>query len=1261
MARPERDVQASVLELLRGMRGLDPLKDLFWSQLNYEHVNTPLPRRGWPQRATEALAEDPVLFAAGGAGEAFQVIYARLNANCLYLTHERPVVGQLLRQHPYSLFVFSTANQDYWHFINVKQADDPAKRRIFRRITVGQHEKLRTASERIAMLDLESVRKDMFGLAPLDIQKRHDQAFDVEAVTEQFFQDYKGVFDELQRDLGRQAKDKPWAHDYALQFLNRCMFLYFVQRKGWLAGDGDFLANFWQAYKDRKQPEGSRDSFFDKWLSVLFFEAFNDRYRGGHRQFPQPIDQALSMAPYLNGGLFKSNELDDRDKHDFAVTDARFGQVFTFLEQYNFTIAEDSPLDQEVAVDPEMIGKVYESLVNVSEEADERGDAGIFYTPRTEIDLMCRLALVDNLANHLGEQHKNLLYELVFALEPDEKEAADAAVAKAGLWPAVNDRLRAVKVVDPACGSASFLVGMLRILDDLQVRAAEQLRQRESAYDRKKRIIGQNLYGVDVMDWACHVAELRLWLALIIDVQMTREELHVRRDPLLPHFSFNIRCGDSLVQEVGGVNLGHRRGNMEIPRPVKDRLRRLQNAKLAFYNNQPDERLRTETAIRNEELAIFRDLLGERASVLAEEAKGLMRVQVAAPHRQMTLDGGQESSARQLTLDREAREAQIARLMEEAQTLKDQRDALRHAGDLPVVWDIAFAEVMDSEADGFDIVVGNPPYVRQESIAAPFVNGRQITEDKREYKDKLARSVYQAWHWFFGYSCTAVGETVRHKLDAKSDLYIYFYFLGLSLLNDKGSFCFITSNSWLDVGYGSDLQEFLLKHAHVKLVLDNQVERSFASADVNTAIVLFDHPDDRSEAGLSRTARFVMFKAPFEQIVSPVVFEEIASSDSRRSTPEFRVCPIAQSQLLQDGCSLKGACEPSELATKKARQLGSLIKVTQYTGDKWGGKYLRLPDIYWTVMEKGKGRFVRIGELCDIQRGFSSGANDFFYLDETTAKDWCIEKRFLKPAILRPAEIITPEIALSHISQQIFVADESRESLRGTNAEKYIRWGEKQGFHKSATCLARGRAGGEWYRLRPRPPAALVLPIINKMRLVLGINAVQAQVADNCVEMRPRDDANIELIAALMLGSFNFLIRHAEGRSYGRMLKIQTFEAARLSLLDPSRLSRDSAKRLVHAFRGIRSHQFAWLVKDVETPQRQAFDREWLALHGIEKEREQTLAMNGIYGAVRKICEDMNAQEETWIKSKAAARAGGNPQDFMKGKRGNGRHDEEDG
>ena len=217
-----------------------------------------------------------------------------------------------------------------------------------------------------------------------------------------------------------RTNDQQWAHDYALQFLNRCMFLYFIQRKGWLGDDTDFLKTFWESYQTTDQPVGS---FVDRWLNVLFFEAFNNRFHGGHRHFPDTIRKALASAPYLNGGLFTENDLDSQ--HDFQISDSRFKSIFNFLESYNFTIAEDSPLDQEVAVDPEMIGKVYESLVNVSEETDEQGDAGIFYTPRTEIDLMCRLALVDNLANHLGEEHKSALYKAVFAFEPDERTRAD--------------------------------------------------------------------------------------------------------------------------------------------------------------------------------------------------------------------------------------------------------------------------------------------------------------------------------------------------------------------------------------------------------------------------------------------------------------------------------------------------------------------------------------------------------------------------------------------------------------------------------------------------------------------------------------------------------------------------------------------------------------------------------------------------------------------------------------------------------------------
>jgi len=1237
--------QQSVIEILRDFRGLEPLKQLFWSELNYQRINRSLSRHRWATTAAQALAEDPVLFASGGRDDAFHVIYAHLASDKLLLTHERPVVARLLRDHPYALFVFSNVSQDYWHFLNVKYDGKAEKRRLFRRITIGPEEHLRTASERLTMLDLASLSADPADLSPLAVQQRHDEAFDVEAVTKLFFEEYKAIFGILQDDLVRQTNDRTWAHDYALQFLNRCMFLYFVQRKRWLGNDTAFLRSFWGSYQGSEQ---AKNTFFDRWLKVLFFAAFNQRSHGGYQHFPQRINEALAFAPHLNGGLFRENDLDRA--YRFAITDSRFVQVFTFLERYNFTITEDSPLDQEVAVDPEMIGKVYESLVNVSTEADERGDAGIFYTPRTEIDLMCRLALVDYLCNHLGQQRKDLLYESILALEPDEKASADAALAKAKLWPDLDARLREITIIDPACGSGSFLVGMLYILDDLQTRAAKQLGVGEAAYDRKKRLIGQHLYGVDTLEWACHVAELRLWLALIIDAEFTREELHLRREPLLPHFTFKLRCGDSLVQEIGGLNLGHMRGTHHIPQTLRTRISKLKAEKLKFYNNDPTCRFHSANEAMHEELRLFHDILDARHHTLQEEIKTLQRKIAGPTERQMRLDGTIEERTHQLELEAIEWQKQVEELSRDLGRVDSARAALKSAKDVPFVWDIAFVEIFEGDKQGFDIVIGNPPYVRQENITDPHIGARQASpEEKRAYKAKLARSVYQVFPRFFGYRPKA--DSAVRKIDAKSDLYIYFYFHGLSLLNPKGSFCFITSNSWLDVGYGKDLQEFLLKHCHIKMLLDSQARRVFTSADVNTVIILLSAPNERHEWGLDHTARFVLFKVPFEHVLSPVIFEEIERVRSRKITPEYQVYPVVQKALLDDGCQLPEEDDTAPSVPKGTITTGPLIKAARYTGSKWGGKYLRAPDIYWTLLERCRDKLVPLGSIADVRFGIKTGANKFFYLDEAQIQEWSIEQEFLQPVILRPAEIVTPEVRREHLNVFLLIADRSRTELQGTQVEQYIRWGESQGFHRTATCAARGRSNSEWYRLQARTPAPLVLPIVNKMRLVLGINEARAQVSDNCVEIRPAITVDIDLAAALMLGSFHFLLRHIEGRSYGRMLKVQTYEAARLALHDPRTLPASEATRLLHAFEMIRSREFQWLVEEMETPEREAFDRVWLSLHGFQSEGEQTKALAAIHEAVRGISNEMDVQEQDWVQDRSAARVGGNPQDLMKGKR----------
>nr|MBC8234781.1 Eco57I restriction-modification methylase domain-containing protein [bacterium] len=354
---------------------------------------------------------------------------------------------------------------------------------------------------------------------------------------------------------------------------------------------------------------------------------------------------------------------------------------------------------------------------------------------------------------------------------------------------------------------------------------------------------------------------------------------------------------------------------------------------------------------------------------------------------------------------------------------------------------------------------GNPPYVRQELIAPPDQQENAYTttqwrKTKKEYKDKLRRSVAAAYPNFFDYK---LGRKTFRKIDAKSDLYVYFYLHGLSLLSPKGSFCFITSNSWLDVGYGKDLQEFLLKHSHVKIILDNQAKRSFA-ADVNTIIALLSPPDlsacnaqagDKQQGGFDETARFVMFKVPFEDILSPVIFQEIEEATERMSRREFRVCTLRQRELYEEG--LPTSDEEGRKRTTTAR----------YEGNKWGGKYLRAPDIFFRILEKGKGKLVRLDDIAEVRRGFTTGANEFFYLDEEKIAEWGIEEEFLKPVIKSPRECKSIIVNPADLKFKIFVCHEEKQELKGANALDYIEWGEMRGFHERPSCRSRAR----WYDL----------------------------------------------------------------------------------------------------------------------------------------------------------------------------------------------------
>ena len=418
---------------LEQLRGLAALRTLFCADLGYRAIGQPLSRRGWCEHARSAPAEDPLLLAAAGEDGRFHIVYARLASPRLPLDAERLIVQRLLPDHPYALFVFTDAEQGRWHFVNVAYHAQPERRRVFRRLTVGPEERLRTAAERLARLDVTGVADE---LAPLALQRRHDEAFEVEPLLTEFRRGYREAFEAFEGRV-EGLPDAAQRRLYTQRRFNRLMVMAFMAKKG-----------------------GPR------------FE-----------------DGADDLA-------------------------ALFGR-------FNFTLTESTPLDVEVAVDPEMLGTVFEELVT------GRHASGSYYTPKPVVSFMCREALKCHLATCLGEPSREAVATFVDGHDPAALHHPEA----------VLEALRTVRTCDPACGSGAFVIGMMHELLDLRacLFAAAPL-DTPSLFERKLAIIEQNLYGVDLDALAVDIARLRLWLSLAVE-----------SEEVPPPLDTNLDVGDSLM------------------------------------------------------------------------------------------------------------------------------------------------------------------------------------------------------------------------------------------------------------------------------------------------------------------------------------------------------------------------------------------------------------------------------------------------------------------------------------------------------------------------------------------------------------------------------------------------------------------------------------------------------------------------------------------------------------------------------------------
>ena len=743
--------------------------------LNYRVVgDQPLRTQEWESTlARDSVESVRVINERGG----FHIVHAVIPAKTLYgrdylpRSPQRAIVKQIEKNLGTEFFfvVFSDPDRRFFDFTSVKLVKDG--RNIFRRLYIEAGKPKRTAVERLAKLYAESDNV-------AEINQLFDDAFDVQAVTKEFYLQYKAQYEKLAVTLtsvngnyGNATALKP--KELAQRILGRVMFLYFLQRKGWLKDDTEFLRN------EFKRVAGENLSYFNEVLEKIWFECLNkpaeDR-RG--------IPDAYRSIPYLNGGLFTPDDYYDNGRplhlpNGFFSDDDQPGEgdgLLDVFDRYNFTIEESTPLDQEVAVDPEMLGKVLENLL----EVEERHSDGVYYTPRPIVDFMCRESLLGHLAD-ATDLERNDLAELLDVEKLNEAEynksrgedppyALDNHQAKR-----VLDALDQVKILDPAVGSGAFPLGMMQNLMQLYravklIRGTQTDRGTAEDADQKKKIIANNLYGVDIKPEAIEICRLRLWLSLVVE-QLSPEDV----DPL-PNLDFKFMVGDSLIEEIEGVPVypvAESALGLEVDAAaIGEAQRKLIKLEADYYDaHESDDRRKLKAQLD----ATVRELL----EAIVDQSLGKVKKEMDVVRKALAAKNPPKKV-------REREQQLIAAKAELRGILQDYDDPRKPLPFFP--FRLFFGEAWRDERQGFDIVIANPPYVRQETFDAAYKN-----KLLNHYQDVYTRSC---------------------------DIYVPFYKRGFELLKPGGHLTFISSDTYARTRFGKRLRNWLRTNVSISRWVD---------------------------------------------------------------------------------------------------------------------------------------------------------------------------------------------------------------------------------------------------------------------------------------------------------------------------------------------------------------------------------------------------------------------------------------------------------
>ena len=609
----------------------------------------------------------------------------------------------------------------------------------------------------------------------LDMSKI-EGAFSVEALTNEFFGKYKEEYDKFveyitgKRYVKRDNKyveaiihephptlypsfsnNDKLVRDYVKKMLGRIVFLHFLQKKGWLGvpyneewgnGDRNFMLNLF-----KNATEKQKENFLDEVLEGLFAEGLDCNRAEKSDLYDTKVEGLRKCRiPYLNGGLFERDYLDELAVRFPAEY---FESLLTMLSLYNFTIDENDPNDAEVGVDPEMLGRIFENLL------EDNKDKGAFYTPKEIVQYMCRESLIAYLQTDQNEEDKENIRK--FVTTHDAELLGD-------LKADIEQKLLDVKICDPAIGSGAFPMGLLREL--FFCRSAIEPNIIENAANIKRYIIQNNIYGVDIERGAVDIARLRFWLALIVD-EKTPEAL--------PNLDFKIMQGNSLLEQYKGVDLS----TMTEKKVGAGQSITIFDSMLDVYRKN------------------LRDKLAEYYACPEHDKKVQLRKEIADIVKRELVEQGIHIDFEDMDLS---------------------------ANSQFFLWHTWFHDVFSRPSkEGFDIVIGNPPYL--ESRSPNFPESLKVSLQSEIQKRRLSDA---------------------RAFPRGADLLIFFYELSLRLLSPNGYNVFITENSWLSTDYGKLFQNFLLKKCKVHAIIDSEY-KYFETADINTIITIIRNRNESND------------------------------------------------------------------------------------------------------------------------------------------------------------------------------------------------------------------------------------------------------------------------------------------------------------------------------------------------------------------------------------------------------------------------------